>query len=106
MVRANQGSVQGHDAAKRQPATPAAAAPPAVKHLTQFDLANRWRLSHRTLERWRYDGQGPTYLKLGGAVVYRLEDVEAYEGAQQRAAAGQTVAQLPADEKFALGMSL
>jgi hypothetical protein len=56
-----------------------------VHHLTQLDLARRWRLSTRTLERWRWLGQGPPYLKLGGRIVYRLEDVEAYEKSQRRA---------------------
>lgn len=105
MFRPDRPARQGNNPATRRPSSPTVAQP-AVKHLTQFDLANRWRLSHRTLERWRYYGQGPTYLKLGGAVVYRLEDVEAYEAAQQRAAAKQAAAQLPAVEKFARGMSL
>ena len=50
-----------------------------VRHLTQIELAQRWRISPRTLERWRWLGQGPRYLKIGGRVVYRLEDVEAFE---------------------------
>jgi hypothetical protein len=50
-----------------------------LRHLTQTDLARRWRLSPRTLERWRWLGVGPDYLKLFGRVAYRLEDVEAYE---------------------------
>lgn len=45
----------------------------------QKQLAARWGLSHRTLEQWRWLGVGPQYLKLGGRVVYRLEDVEAFE---------------------------
>lgn len=48
-------------------------------HLHQIDLARRWKISHRTLERWRWLGTGPRYLKIGGRVVYRLEDVEAFE---------------------------
>lgn len=48
-------------------------------HLNQIELARRWRLSHRTLERWRWTGEGPPYLKLGGRVVYRLDDVAAFE---------------------------
>lgn len=56
-----------------------------VKHLNQIDLANRWKLSPRTLERWRWQGEGPRFVKLGGRVVYRLEDVEAYEQEQIRA---------------------
>ncbi len=53
-------------------------------HLHQVDLARRWRLSPRTLERWRWTGDGPRYIKLGGRVVYRLEDVEQYEAEQLR----------------------
>ena len=58
----------------------------ATKHLNQIDLAARWTLSHRTLERWRWTGEGPCFVKLGGRVVYRLEDVEAYEAEQTRQA--------------------
>jgi predicted site-specific integrase-resolvase len=54
--------------------------------LTQKDLARRWTISHRTLERWRWTGQGPAYMKIGGRVAYRLEDVEAYEAEQTRQA--------------------
>lgn len=52
---------------------------PLTKHLTQHELARRWGLSARTLERWRWTSQGPRFLRLGGRVVYRLEDIEAYE---------------------------
>ena len=53
-----------------------------IKHLTQIELSRRWRVSHRTLERWRWERVGPRYLKVGCRVVYRLEDVEAYEAAR------------------------
>ncbi len=59
-------------------------------HLNQVELGRRWRISHRTLERWRWLKQGPRYLKIGGRVVYRLEDIEAYE-AEQAHSAGQAV---------------
>jgi hypothetical protein len=55
-----------------------------IKHLNQVELSRRWSLSPRTLERWRWLGLGPAYLKIGGRVVYQLEDVEAFE-AQARA---------------------
>jgi len=55
-----------------------------TKHLRQKDLAARWHVSVRTLERWRWLGGGPRFLKVGGRVVYRLEDVEAYEREQLR----------------------
>jgi hypothetical protein len=50
-----------------------------TKHLNQIDLARRWGLSPRTLERWRWLKQGPAYLKIGGKVCYAVEDIEAYE---------------------------
>jgi hypothetical protein len=50
-----------------------------VTHLNQWDLAKRWRLSPRTLERWRWARRGPRVLKIGGRCLYRLRDVEAFE---------------------------
>ena len=47
--------------------------------LNKEELARRWHLSPRTLERWRWEGIGPHYLKIGGRVVYQLSEVEAYE---------------------------
>jgi hypothetical protein len=55
-----------------------------VRHLTQHELAQRWRISPRTLERWRWLQEGPQFLKIGGRVVYRLEDVEAYEAEKRQ----------------------
>ena len=55
-----------------------------VRHLDQHALAARWGMSVRTLERWRFLHQGPAFLKLIGRVVYRLEDVEAFEVTQMR----------------------
>ena len=55
-----------------------------IRHLNQIELAARWTISHRTLERWRWTGDGPSFIKIGGRVVYRVEDVEAYEAAQLR----------------------
>jgi hypothetical protein len=58
--------------------------PHRTQHLTQTDLARRWRISPRTLERWRYLRFGPNYVKVGGRIVYLLADVEAYEKAHRR----------------------
>jgi len=54
--------------------------------LNQTELAARWKISPRTLERWRWVGEGPQYLKIGGRVIYRIEDVEAFEREVLRAA--------------------
>lgn len=58
-----------------------------TEHLTQRQLARRWKISHRTLERQRYLRSGVRYLKIGGRVLYRLSDVEAYETERERPAA-------------------
>jgi hypothetical protein len=50
-----------------------------IRHLNQVQLSRRWSISPRTLERWRWLHQGPQYLKIGGRVVYRLDDIEAFE---------------------------
>lgn len=63
---------------------PPSAAPGPVRHLNQIDLSRRWGVSPRTLEQWRWKGIGPPYLKIGGRVLYRLDDIEAYEAAQIR----------------------
>lgn len=55
-----------------------------IAHFHQVELARRWKLSPRTLERWRWTGQGPMFIKLGGRVVYRLQDIEAFETEQLR----------------------
>ena len=55
-----------------------------TRHLNQIELSRRWTISPRTLERWRWLNEGPAYMKIGGRVAYRLEDVEAYEAAQMR----------------------
>lgn len=56
----------------------------SIKHFDQRELAERWGISPKTLERWRWLGQGPKFLKLGGRIAYRLTDIEAYEQQQLR----------------------
>ena len=53
-------------------------------HLSQRELARRLRVSPRTLEGWRWRGTGPRFIKAGGRVIYRLEDIEAFEATQLR----------------------
>lgn len=59
------------------------------RHLNQIQLSRRWCLSPRTLERWRWLKTGPTYLRAGGRILYRLEDIEAYEKASLHVTSGQ-----------------
>lgn len=48
-------------------------------YLNQAELARRFRVSPRTLERWRWKKTGPNFHKLGGKIVYAQSDIEAYE---------------------------
>ena len=55
---------------------------PAIKLalLTKQELAERWRMSIRTLQGWRYRKTGPKFIKIRGqAVRYPMDDVLAYE---------------------------
>jgi hypothetical protein len=59
---------------------PATTGTAPIRHLSQIELARRWCMSPRTLERWRWLKLGPCYLRIGGRkIVYRLEDIEAFE---------------------------
>lgn len=48
--------------------------------LTAGDVAKRWQISVRTLERMRAEHEGPRYVKIGASVRYRIEDIEDFEG--------------------------
>lgn len=53
-------------------------------NLTEIELAERWGVSPKTLQRWRTDGRGPSYLKLSKRVAYSIEDILAFESSQKR----------------------
>ncbi len=52
-----------------------------IRVMTEEELAKRWHMSRAGLRGWRRLGKGPAYLKLAGAIRYRLDDVEAFEEA-------------------------
>ncbi len=52
--------------------------PPNV-FLFETELAQRWRQSVRTLQRWRQSGTGPSHVRFGRRVLYRMVDVLAHE---------------------------
>lgn len=52
--------------------------PGADRFLRTPEAARFLSLSHRTLEKHRTYGTGPAYRKLGGRVVYALEDLRAW----------------------------
>ena len=62
---------------------------PPTELLSPRQLAARWGLSEKTLERWRMLGTGPAFLKLGSRVLYSLAEIEAHERQRtRRCAAG------------------
>ena len=58
---------------------------------TPEETAKVLRTSPRTLERRRLDGTGPKFVKLGGRVLYRPEDVSAWADARTFASTAEAV---------------
>lgn len=54
--------------------------PMADVYLTEVEFADRYKLSRRTVQRWRYTGDGgPAWVRLGfRRIGYRLSDCEAW----------------------------
>jgi len=55
-----------------------------VRHVTATELALRWRVSTRTLDRWRVEGKAPPWMQINGRILYRLSDVLAFEALRLR----------------------
>jgi hypothetical protein len=47
--------------------------------LDEHDLSARWGVNVKTLKRWRNEGRGPRYIKIGRSVTYLPKDVEHFE---------------------------
>jgi excisionase family DNA binding protein len=56
----------------------------AEELLTQQQLADELQVSLRTLERWRQDGTGPAYIRVGRSPRYRRSDIDAWLEQQRR----------------------
>lgn len=53
-------------------------------NLTETELAQRWGISPKTLQRWRSENRGPSYLKLSKRVTYPVQDILAFEHNQKK----------------------
>jgi len=53
-------------------------------YMTQVVAGSFLGLSPRTLERFRLEGRGPAFLKLGRRVVYSRDDLVAWAESQRR----------------------
>ena len=58
--------------------------PPGIHLLTEHDLALRWWVSRRTLQRLRREGRLPEPFRIGRKVLYRLDAIIAFEGASSK----------------------
>ncbi len=58
--------------------------------IPQTDAAKVLGVAVRTLERWRVEGRGPRFVKLGSRVGYRPEDLVAFVDAGRRQSTSQT----------------
>ena len=54
-------------------------APGDRRVLNENELAQRWGVSPKTLQRWRSEGRGPRYLNLSKRVSYPLEAILDFE---------------------------
>ncbi|MBS8228337.1 DNA-binding protein [Vannielia litorea] len=54
-------------------------APALPDRLTEKELARHWRVTPRTLQRWREASEGPHWLKIGGRILYPRSGVLAFE---------------------------
>ena len=52
--------------------------------IRERELAERWKVSKRTLQRWRSEGSGPPNILIRGSVRYRMADVVAFEERMRR----------------------
>ena len=50
-----------------------------TKHISEKDLASRWNISFRTIQRWRLDGGSLPHFKAGKSVRYPMSAIEAFE---------------------------
>jgi predicted DNA-binding transcriptional regulator AlpA len=46
--------------------------------LTESEAADRLRLKKKTLQRWRWQGSGPAFVKLGSAVRYCEDEISRF----------------------------
>lgn len=56
----------------------------ALAFMTERELASRWKISARTLQRWRKERYGPAWASIGGSIRYPEASVLAYETAHLR----------------------
>jgi predicted site-specific integrase-resolvase len=59
---------------------------------TSQEAALSLRLAEGTLANWRVQGRGPAFVRIGGKVCYRDEDIEAFIAGGSRRSTSETEA--------------
>ncbi|WP_215842880.1 helix-turn-helix domain-containing protein [Acidithiobacillus montserratensis] len=54
--------------------------------MNENELASRWNISPKTLQRWRSEGRGPRFMKMSKRVVYPIDEVFDFESQALRSA--------------------
>jgi hypothetical protein len=50
-----------------------------AEYLSEKALAKKWGINFRTLQKWRCQGIGPPFIKIGIAVRYSPESIKQFE---------------------------
>ena len=52
--------------------------------LTTKELADRWRVTEKSVLKWRKEGKAPPFYTIHNRILYRLADVEELEQAKRK----------------------
>ena len=52
--------------------------------LTTKELADRWRVTDKSVLKWRKEGKAPPFYTIHNRILYRLADVEELEEAKRQ----------------------
>lgn len=58
--------------------------------ITPRELARRWGLSVDTLKRWRAQGHGPRWVRIGRQIRYAMKDIRDHESSRDEASRSPT----------------
>tara|TARA_R100001510_G_scaffold14483_1_gene11757 strand:+ start:2295 stop:2498 length:204 start_codon:yes stop_codon:yes gene_type:complete len=53
-------------------------------YLTANELAERWRVTTLTVQKWRGEGKPPNFYKINGTILYKLAEIEDLEKANRK----------------------
>ena len=48
-------------------------------HFTEKELARRWGFAPKTIQKWRWSGLGPDYIRIRGRIRYTKQAIENFE---------------------------